>query len=216
MKNIEETITKMNEVGITPQIKTVGGTLIYVCDIVSTPGAEILKEMDSVYESLNSNDGWYKKWDSLHFSDPYFKENLIEKHQMNTFWEELQKHLLIYFTTLKAYHITDRDEIKYATVNSWMTKSKKGSYSHVHSHNCVDVSGVFYYKTNEEDGSIFFPQINPQVDSGYITQGINDDFVTSPRVGRMILFPGWMRHGVQTNTTDNERVSFAFNLMIER
>ena len=34
----------------------------------------------------------------------------------------------------------------------------------------------------------------------------------NPQVGKMILFPGWLQHGVNVNNTDNIRMSLAFNI----
>ena len=39
--------------------------------------------------------------------------------------------------------------------------------------------------------------------------------VVNPTEGELILFPGWLDHGVQTNDTDDERVSVSFNIRFE-
>ena len=31
-----------------------------------------------------------------------------------------------------------------------------------------------------------------------------------------MMFPGWLKHGVYTNTTDNTRISISFNIEFDR
>ena len=33
-----------------------------------------------------------------------------------------------------------------------------------------------------------------------------------PEVGKILLFPGWLKHGINTNNTDNIRISLSFNI----
>ena len=34
----------------------------------------------------------------------------------------------------------------------------------------------------------------------------------TPKEGKILLFPGWLEHGVKTNLTDNVRMSLSFNV----
>ena len=38
------------------------------------------------------------------------------------------------------------------------------------------------------------------------------DFEHEPMEGKLIIFPGWLLHGVRQNSTDNTRISLSFNI----
>ena len=75
---------------------------------------------------------------------------------------------------------------------------KKGNYAHVHNHGLSDVSGVYYYKTTGSDGDFFLCSPNPYS---------KDRLAIEPVEGKLLMFPGWLEHGVMTNSTDNIRIS---------
>lgn len=95
---------------------------------------------------------------------------------------------------------------------SWFTLFEKGNYAHVHNHMCASISGCFYYKTNGNDGNIFFKTPLPQISSSPAYAGAPTRHAVQVTNGKMILFPGWLDHGVMTNETDEKRISLAFNI----
>jgi uncharacterized protein (TIGR02466 family) len=95
-----------------------------------------------------------------------------------------------------------------------MTLNELGSYAVMHDHGSSDISGVYYYKTNEQDGNLFFQTPNKLLSSNFLFKSIPSIVEYTPKVGKIVLFPGWLNHGVHTNTTDNERVSISFNIKL--
>ena len=96
-----------------------------------------------------------------------------------------------------------------------MTKMEKGDYAICHEHAWSDLSGVYWYKTNGQDGSIYFQTPNlAQATSIWDARPNHMKF--QPEQGRIMLFPGWLRHGVESNTSDNTRMSVSFNITFER
>jgi uncharacterized protein (TIGR02466 family) len=97
-------------------------------------------------------------------------------------------------------------------VESWMTLTTKGEYSHLHSHPMNDYAGVYYFKTNGEDGSIYFE--SPVHTAEYVAymDKHTERVIFKPKVGRLIIFPSYLKHAVFTNNTEEERVSVSFNL----
>ena len=89
---------------------------------------------------------------------------------------------------------------------------QKGNYAHIHKHGFSDISGVYYYRTNGSDGDIFFE--TPVTETGCSKFWMNHSLTFSipPEKGLILLFPGWLSHGVRTNTTDNQRISLSFNI----
>ena len=158
------------------------------------------------------------KFDNQHFggntvllSDGEFNENLLDKYKLNTFKSFLSQSIEDFlkqlgFPIIPGYRITA----------SWMTLNKKGLFSPPHTHAYSDLSGVYYFKTTGDDGSIFFENPNPLQVAGLITHMIDDRLYFKPEEGKLILFPGWLRHGVDFNKTDSDRVSVSFNIVFDR
>jgi uncharacterized protein (TIGR02466 family) len=112
--------------------------------------------------------------------------------------------------------IDEKDYVSYSMEESWITKSTKYSYAHIHNHSNFDISGVYYYKTNTMDGNLFFENPITECIASKIGRKkfLKDTISYQPEVGKFILFPSWLKHGVDTNTTDNERISLSFNLRL--
>jgi len=169
----------------------------------------IQDEIGSVINQINFSKKleWGSKNHSL--SDPTFSENIISKYDMFNFENELMSHIekLISETTGKV-------GVKSRVFSSWVTNTKYGEYTTVHNHAGADISGVYYYKTNQHDGDIYF--MNPNLASQQTPWfGRLDSINHSPSVGKILLFPSWLLHGVRTNETGDERISLAFNLKVD-
>jgi uncharacterized protein (TIGR02466 family) len=101
-------------------------------------------------------------------------------------------------------------------IKSWVNYIAPGGYQNYHNHLLEpDLSGVYYYKTNEHDGDIMF-----KTDSG----GLNHSKIfsnstvirQSPQVGKLILFPSFLEHSVELNKSMSDRISIAFNCTINK
>ena len=124
---------------------------------------------------------------------------------MNKLSKEIDKHLKEYCSEI-GY------EYKRYKIDSWLSKFGKGNYAHIHHHGITDISGVYYYKTNGNDGKIFFETPNPFLDTQLCYLRYGETWEHKPQEGKILLFPGWLRHGVRTNETDNTRISLSFNI----
>jgi uncharacterized protein (TIGR02466 family) len=171
---------------------------------------EIQEELtDCVVESIDfsMNPKWGK---THHLSDPEFRTNLVENFGLHHFKKTLDLHLTRYCGEMglqsKPYKIS----------SSWMSLFKKDNYGHIHNHGGVDVSGVYYFKTNEEDGKIFFVCPTPSMESSFLYQDLAFRWEHKPMVGKLLLFPGWLSHGVESNETENTRISLSFNIVFMR
>ena len=166
---------------------------------------EVQGELSDCVDSIefNINQKWGK---THHLSDPTLRTNLVYHHDLKIFRETLDVHLNRYCSesglSFKPYKISA----------SWMSLFKKDNYGHIHNHGGVDVSGVYYFKTNQEDGKIFFICPTPSMETSFHYQDLAIRWEHKPMVGKLLLFPGWLSHGIQTNQTDNERISLSFNI----
>jgi hypothetical protein len=176
--------------------------------------AGVLEKFLDVHKQI-TDEGKFRlreDWQSLKLSDPTFKENLIEKYNCNEFMNALTKHV---FTYINAINFGNQNT-RFKLMSSWMTSYTKKEYAHIHSHADADISGVYYVKSSGEDGNIFFQNPNKLMTASHVYNQLYDRVTYKPEPGRIILFPGWLEHGVLTNTTDNERVSVSFNITFDR
>ena len=95
---------------------------------------------------------------------------------------------------------------------SWINTFKKNSYAHIHSHSLADISGVYYFQTTGNDGTLFFetPVRESTCTDAWVQ--LSNRIPVPAKVGKMVLFPGWINHGVSQNFTDNDRISISWNI----
>jgi uncharacterized protein (TIGR02466 family) len=146
-----------------------------------------------------------------HFlSDPTFKENYFKKHSLDALKDVVDEHLKDYMQKI-GYN----EELKYRYDSSWVALFKPGNYGHIHDHGSVDISGVYYHKTNGKDGKIFFESPNTNLASSVVFNHLSNSMTADPEEGKIILFPGWFKHGIKRNNTDETRISLSFNIYID-
>ena len=166
----------------------------------------IQNELEESYNKINFSIN--PQWGHTHYlSDPTFKENLIIKYQLENFSNEIHKHLKYYCESIqlpiREYFIT----------SSWFSLFKKGNYAHIHNHGECDIAGVYYFKKSDNDGCLFL--CNPAIlaETSIFRTG---RLMTRRSQGDILLFPGWIDHGVQTNETDSDRISVSFNIKFRK
>jgi uncharacterized protein (TIGR02466 family) len=102
----------------------------------------------------------------------------------------------------------------------WANVNMPGFAHNAHNHPNNLFSGVYYLATDKGADVITFLDPRPQVlqvlprFETATTDNMTDITLPTP-VGRLLLFPGWLVHGVPTNRSNRERVSISFNLMPE-
>lgn len=78
-----------------------------------------------------------------------------------------------------------------------------------HLHIGCDYSGILYLDANEKSGNINFR--DPRLHYEVIYQTM--DFSVAPKTGRCVIFPAWMRHSVDINRSNKDRIGIAFNIV---
>lgn len=100
--------------------------------------------------------------------------------------------------------------------NIWVNINSPGSYNHLHNHLNSVLSGVYYVDAKPEQGCIQFER----TDNGeyHIPDVVaQETYYTSTRAtyaaktGALYIFPGWLKHSVQANRTNSDRISISFN-----
>jgi uncharacterized protein (TIGR02466 family) len=106
--------------------------------------------------------------------------------------------------------------------NMWINISPKGAYNTIHGHPNCFMSGVLYLKTPENCGKIWFVHPSEVLEydwKGHYWKEYNSHtsaFVYHKVIEkRCYLFPSWLKHGVEENNSEEDRISISFNIRIE-
>ena len=166
---------------------------------------DIQKEMYSTISNLDFK--MVEEWGQTHFVS---SSTFNDSYKMKVFEDELHKHIVNYCLELEF-------PIRNYKLKSWFTKFKKGNYGHIHSHGHHDISVCYYVKTKESSGSIFFETPVESATTSFVyNKKYANRYWHMPIEGKLLLFPAWLRHGITTNTTDKERISFSANIEFKR
>lgn len=153
---------------------------------------EIAKNLDSIRSHVKSP--WM---DLVRTTFDYSEDqvNIIKKYKLNHLEKTIVKNLSIVFNLQSSDNIYIR--------HCWMNFNGPGEFQFDHDHLGAWLSGVYYYKTNTNDGNILFTNPNPHIQNFYEIE---------PAVGRLIMFPSYLKHRVAPNKTQDERISISFNI----
>jgi uncharacterized protein (TIGR02466 family) len=128
----------------------------------------------------------------------------------------LKEILLNYFLAYKNDVLNYRNT-SFDLTTSWVTKTRPGYCSDVHSHKNSCYSGVLYFDDLDYAGNLTF--YSPIVDfsSFYLNPPEEVDFLNAvsweivPERNKVVFFPSYLKHGTQTNASKSTRYSLAFN-----
>jgi uncharacterized protein (TIGR02466 family) len=187
-------------------------TPIYYEFIKDPAFSKIQQDLEHAFNQLIADDKFGQRKGYSHLiSSVNFDSNFIEEYKVASFNDELTKHIKLYLD-----QVGYKRSPEYYISESWMTLTKKGMSAHKHTHGYVDISGCYYFKTSTEDGSIYFENPVKQMASSYCFSQMPEQTYYKPQVGKLLLFPGWLEHGVEPNTTDTDRISISFNIVFKR
>ncbi len=100
----------------------------------------------------------------------------------------------------------------------WATVLPPGAEHRVHDHPNNFLSGVYYLRTHAGADTINF--YDPRSQAGIIRPPVieltaenTERVVVRVTDGTLLLFPAYLRHSVDSNTSKEDRVSISFNIM---
>ena len=101
----------------------------------------------------------------------------------------------------------------------WANVNTPGSAHRPHSHPNNYLSGVYYAQVPETSDGLLFHEPRPQTmvmapKVKKVTELTNSDFKLEVQVGRLLIFPSWLRHSVAKTGAAGDRVSVSFNVML--
>ena len=194
-------------------------TLIYLVDIPD--GAILSKRLATKIRKLRKNDpeGIYKSnvkgvaaWHS--------KDGLEKREEFNEISTLVRASAQEVFNNL-GYHKDSQPLI----TNMWANITGRHGFNQVHTHPDSLWSGVYYVQAPKDSGNIFF--LDPKLQASVMNirydketpkkEEVRSRIQFEPVIGRLILFPAWLQHGVRPNLSERkgtagERISISFNL----
>lgn len=100
----------------------------------------------------------------------------------------------------------------------WANILAPGAAHPTHAHPNNFLSGVYYLRTHPGADAINFH--DPRAQTAIIRPPVveltaenTDQVVVSVRNGTLLMFPSYLQHSVDTNRSEQERVSISFNIM---
>ena len=106
-------------------------------------------------------------------------------------------------------------------VQGWMNINGPGNFNVKHDHPRSNLSGVLWIKTPKNSGNLVFtsPQLfnkfeelyNYRDEFKYDTKSYMTYYFT-PTEGRILLFPSSLEHEVEENKSNEDRISYSFNI----
>lgn len=100
--------------------------------------------------------------------------------------------------------------------NIWLNINPPGSYNHLHNHVGSVLSGVYYVDADPQQGNIQFERSDNA--DYHIPQKIEKETYFSctratyaAKTGGLYIFPSWLKHSVQGNRANKDRISISFN-----
>tara|TARA_B100001996_G_scaffold146348_1_gene111542 strand:- start:485 stop:1123 length:639 start_codon:yes stop_codon:yes gene_type:complete len=199
-------------------VESVFATPIYA-DMVDNL-EKIQDEIGSAVEQINFD--YREEWGTTHYlSDPTFKGNVIEEYKMDTFAAEIKKHVRKYIAQTFGPDGEDKvpksaDLVGYTLLHSWIALFKKGNYGHIHSHGEADIAGVYYHKKSDDASGLFFNTPVTGLENSIIFQHWANRCDSSAPEGSITLFPGFLKHGIQTHQGTTDRISLSFNIYFDK
>ena len=203
-------------------------TPLFACRCENTEA--IQKELEVSYR--NSTYEYKEDFGQTHLlSDTTFGGNVIVKDNLKELEKAIHANLSNFLGAIgfenNGSYIPN---IRYKIQQSWWSKFGYRDYAHVHNHGASDISGVYYFKAEsskdakelsspfgtQPEGNIYFSSPAPCHTTSFVFGHYGYKQSQLAEVGKMLLFPAYLDHGVSTNETKTDRVSLAFNINFEK
>jgi uncharacterized protein (TIGR02466 family) len=158
---------------------------------------------------LTNVGGWHSETGRLEFCGAA-GERLIGHMQAMT--EEATRRLF-------AEHARPAEPMSW-TISAWANVNRSGDFNKLHSHWGATWSGVYYVDPGHIDGDkegtpIYLSDPAPARTNTFFPKLLPSNISIRPVPGLMILFPGYLQHGVQPHRGDRPRISVTFNVRKE-
>jgi uncharacterized protein (TIGR02466 family) len=172
------------------------------------PETNFEKTPESLYNAIG--DG-YTSW-KFSDTDDYIRNIFLEKIGIS-FDDKLKSYLDTFSKNMGLKRLK--------VSNCWYNIQKKGSLLKYHTHSSSVVSGAVFLNVDKDSSHLQILNPNPfcdYIDKRELTEYTYGNFSFLPKVGSLIIFPSYLKHGAPNlNNTENRCViSFNTNTEYER
>ena len=108
-------------------------------------------------------------------------------------------------------------------VEGWKNINGPGNFNVKHNHPRSDLSGVLWIKTPKNSGNIVFTsphffnryqEIDSYTDEFKYNSNSYISYYFIPKEGHILIFPSFLEHEVEINKSDEDRISYSFNIKL--
>lgn len=186
-------------------IEQIFPTLLYVTEAKNQQLDDIQSEISNKLDNIDID---YKQdWGKTHQLSS-LSDDIISRHNMTNLQRFINAELRKYSQDMQ-YQGT-----KEYKMESWVSVFNENDYGHQHDHGNADISGVYYYQTSTQDGDIVFHNPSPQVHMSTCFK--SNTWKHTPKVGKLLLFPGYLQHSIARNESSTTRISISFNIFFNK
>jgi uncharacterized protein (TIGR02466 family) len=179
--------------------------IVWYCDFTNVDNQAIINLAEEMRQKdlgrvISNIGGWQ--------SNSIYIEDLPEcMKPLHSNVEETLNKICAQFTYSKSVAVTEY----------WINVNKKGDRNMMHNHSNCTIAGVYYVKADNKSGA--FKLHRDQHESflwGSLTDNNNNPDTSGvvnykPIPSRALFFPAWVNHSVDVSTSDEDRISIAFN-----
>ena len=168
----------------------------------------VILEREQAGEGIvaSNRGGWQSKADMLEWGVPEVQD-LAE----SVWWAAA--HLMGHVAKAQRFNVKQ-------SIQMWANVNRAGQYNQFHNHADCHFSGAYYVKMGDfagekvkGSGNIEF--FDPRGAVNVMNYGPKSDFgahiAFTPKEGQLLLFPGFLYHGVNAFQSEQTRISIAFN-----
>ena len=161
----------------------------------------IQSEISSVIDNIKSK--YVKDWGKTH---KISSDDILEQYDLANLENFIEHNVYEYLDDLQ-YQGSREYKIR-----AWVSVFETNDYGHIHSHGAADISGVYYFQTNITDGELSFYHPVEQLELSPCFEQYDPIWKHVPMVGKLLMFPGYLKHGIFRNQTTDTRISISFNI----
>ena len=109
-------------------------------------------------------------------------------------------------------------------VEGWTNINEPGNLNVKHVHPRCHLSGVLWIKTPKNCGNILFEtpkffeqyqELKSYTDEFRLKTNSYENYFFYPKEGKILIFPSSLNHLVEKNESDEDRISYSFNLVLK-
>ena len=165
---------------------------------------DIQTELSSVIDDIKLY--YVKNWGKTH---KISADDLFEQYDLANLENFIEQNVYEYLDELQYQGVREYE------VKAWVAVFGLNDYGHIHNHGDADISGVYYFQTNTSDGELSFyhPAVQVELSPCFNQMTI---WQHEPMIGKILMFPGYLMHGIFRNQTTDTRISISFNVFFNK